>query len=207
MSRLLTIPTGNLIQLPAVLFTEDFETPVVVGYDQGTIPSRWLGSNVGFGSDRRGLDNKSSGNWEDGTSSQQAITFQYTNTGLCTSASEIATIDINTVTYRLTAQVAYDKAVSGPHGNPSGDYEVRLCAMDAGDSRTDWAAGYAATFVPRTIINLSGTVANDDGFHEFTGTYTTDPVTDAAKAGFDLAVALRGATDKASVVKVKVEIE
>lgn len=214
MTILVNIPTGNRLTIPTgvsagrgpvVLFFEDFETPTVVGYDQGTLPTRWLGSDTGFGSNRWGLDEKSSGNWEDGTSSTQAFNTQYTNSGACTKSGEIATIDINTVTYKFTIQVAYDKAVSGPYGSPSGDFNTLLCALEGGFDRQDFAAGWA-DFQARAIVTLTGSAPNDDGFHVYSGTYTTDPVTDAGKSGYDLAIATDGATSSGNIVSTKVEI-
>lgn len=204
----ITIPTGKRLSLPAVLFFEDFESPVVVGYDQGTLPdaNNWLGSNTGFGNDRKGLDEKSSGNWEDGVPGNlQSFNTQYTNSGICTDTGEVGTINLETVTYKFTLQVAYDKAVSGPHGSPSGDYDSVLFAVPGGFDRQDFT-NFAGDFVPEALVRLQGTVPNDDGVHFVSGTYTTDPVTDAAWSGRDLAVALDGATSSANIVSAKVEI-
>ena len=206
MTKLLVVPTQKLFRVPAILFQEDFENPVVSGYSQGTLPAAWLGSNQGFGSDRFGLDEKSSGNWEDGDPSNlQMFNTQYTNSGACTGPGEIATINLNFVTYRFRMQVAYDKAVSGPHGSPSGDFDSVLFAVPSGFDRQDFR-NFAADFVPESLVRLQGTVPDDDGIHFFEGTYTTDPVADAAWAGRDLAVAVDGATFSANVDNIKVEI-
>ena len=110
------------------------------------------------------------------------------------------------MTYQLSITVAYDKFLSGkPYGAASGAYDVMLCALEGGFDRQDWSAG-AADIDSRAIITLSGTVADDDTLHTFTGTYTTDATTDAGKSGYDLAVGIDGATSNGIITEVKVEI-
>jgi len=210
MSRNIVIPTGKRLGIPALLFEEDFESPVVSGYSNGTLPTGWLIADTGFGSGSIGLNNEDSGDWTSpGTSDEQGLDPNYTNSGACTDSGVIGTIDINSVTYRLTVTIAYDKATSGKTGaaggSASGDYDVMLCALEGGFDRQDWAAG-SSNFDSRAIVTLSGSVSDDDKVHTFSGEYTTNSTTDAGKSGYDLAVGIDGATSHAIVTYVKVEI-
>jgi len=199
------IPTGKRLSLPVLLYSEDFEAPVVSGWSQGSKPTGWLLADTGFGANRIGLNNADGGDWTPAIGDDQGMDPNYTNSGACTDVGEIGTIDINTVTYKLTVTIAYDKDLSGKaYGSASGAYDVMLCALEGGFDRQDWAAG-ALNFDARALITLAGSVADDGGIHEFSGTYTTDPTTDAGKSGYDLAVGIDGATSMGIVTSVKVE--
>lgn len=186
-----------------LLFQETFESPVVVGYDeQPPIPTGWVGANQGFGSNRHGLNNKTSGDWASSQeNNQQTYSFKYTNSGLCTAAGVIGTIDINRVKYTVTMDFGYDKAISG--GVASGFFKAWLVAIPPGFDRQDFRSGVPWDGID--LVTLTGTVANDNELHRYTGSYTTDPVTDAGKVGYDLAIACLGATASAVWDNVRLE--
>jgi len=208
----LVLATAKQLAPGALLFEEGFESPVVPGYLQGVPTVGWLRSSNGFGADRIGLNNASSGDWvSPGPADEQGVDPNYTNTGAITAESVIGPININTVTYRFTITVAYDKFLSGKlYGAASGAYDVRLCAFEPGfpatglGSRSDFV-GVGAIQKARAFVSLTGSVASDDLVHTFVGEYTTDPVNDIGRKGYDLAIAIIGATASAIITSVKVE--
>jgi hypothetical protein len=212
----ISLPTGKKFgKGPQLLFSEDFESPNVThisGYEEGLLPTGWIGtdSDAGFGWSEKGLNDSAVStdfvvNSAFGT---QGLDFNYTNSGACTGVGAIGTIDINTVTYRVTFVVTYDKAnVTGKSngGTQLGpDYHVKLSAFPGGFDRASDMNAVAAA--PYEMAELSGSVADDNVGHEFSFEYTTDPVTDAALSGNDLAVVFEGSTNHGIYVKLKVEI-
>jgi len=208
MSTNLIIPTGKRLLVPAVLFTEDFESPVISGYVEGQLPDNgnWLGADTGFGAGRFGMINKDGGDWVTAqVGNEQALGMLYTNSGACTADGVIGDINVNTVKYQLTVDIGYNRHISAfGYGEAGGIYEVHLCALPALFDRQDFAAG-ASAFNPYVIITLSGTVTDTGELQTFVGTYETDPVTDAALVGNDLAVVIDGATGYGVVDNVKLE--
>lgn len=207
MGSVVTIPTGKVLVLPSILFYEDFQSPVISGYQQGQLPDNgnWIGSTEGFGSDRKGMNNADSTDWVADGADNQGFDCNYTNSGAGTVEGVIGTIMLNSVTYKLTATIAYDKHNSQPHGSPSGDYDILLCSLPLGTpDRDDFRA--VGPWIGSEFINVTGAVADDGLIHTVSATYTTDPVTDAARAGQDLGVCIDGETSHAIHTSIKVEI-
>ncbi len=197
----------------ALLYKEGFESPAVVdasGYDNGVLPAGWVIANNGFGAGSIGLNNgDTSGDWTTEGTDVQGLDPNYTNSGAATDVGEIGTLNLKARRYRLTITVAYDKAVSGKPGadggSASGDYKVMLSALEDGFDRQNWASG-ATAWADRALVLLQGTVPDDDQVHTFVGEYTTDPVDDISKNGYDLAIGVDGATSHAIITSVKVEL-
>jgi hypothetical protein len=214
MGHALTIPTGKRLVTGKIakLFVDGFESPVVSGYSKGTLPDNgyWVGSDTGFGSDRKGMNNADGGDWVASGSDNQGLDCNYTNSGFTTVNGAIGVFDSSGVTYRFTITVAYDKNISQPDGLPSGDYNVYLGTFDDGNvggvDRQDWSSTGETYWGTIKFITLQGTVLDDDGIHTIVGEYTTDPVTDAAREGVDLAIGINGATSNAIITSVKVEV-
>jgi hypothetical protein len=204
------LPTDILLKLNAVLFLENFESPVVVGYDpQPPVPTGWLPANQGFKSSQHGLNNKTSGDWvaTNQPDNNQAYAFKYTNTGLCTAEGVIGKFNSNTVTYRLTFDVGYDKCITPGDGNPSGAYRVYLCAFpDSLDPILRQTFNSFGHFETWELLQLTGSVADDNLLHTISAEYTSDPILDASWFGNDLAVAIVGATSSGVVDNIKVEV-
>ena len=194
------------------LLEEDFEAPVVSGYSEGSVPTGWTGADSGFGSLWHGLNEISSGDWA--ATSQpgnaQVYSFKYTNSGLASSEGTIDKIEVTRkVRYKLTVGIGYDKAQNPTRpGTASGSFDIRLCAVPPGHDYTDFTST-AADWGPYELASLKsdtlGEVPDDDELHRFTTVYETDPVADAAKAGYDIVVAIDGATSSAVIDNVKVE--
>jgi len=202
MGNRLTIPSGVRFS-PAeniTLLRETFESPDVsaTGYLNNSIPDngKWVGSNTGFGSSSRGLDHYNSANWTpDGRSNNQAYNLRYTNAGLTTAQGVLETIDLNYVRYTLRFRVQHDdyQQVSGSPTSDTGSnaYAMYLMAWNNADDRGNNTSVLPAGYTGVILKNANGTVPDDKKFYDFSITYCTDPVVDAALAGLDLTVRFR----------------
>lgn len=190
------------------LFTEGFESPAVTGYDDKTISLQWVGSNDGFGSDRKGLDEKSSGNWTtNATSGDQVFSFKYTNTGLTTKDKEIGTIDLFYAKYTVTIEYCADRNVS-PQSYTSltgTAYDVAFWAISPLDTERNHVRTYDDGLDNSTLLAREVSDVSTNGvFETITLTYTTDPILDAGSENFDLAIRLKGQTACASADNITV---
>ena len=175
--------------LPAasqVVFSESFESPVVSGFDDNTVPSggNWIGANQGFGATNRGLYNETVA-WPATPSfttpfGDQAYRMNYSNSALTTAEGVLGPITAG-VTYTVTFQNAV--TVGG-----GGNYLVELVAFSPGDARNDGRGSRPGTVVG----SASGTVATSDMSNVASITFTpggTNP-----HLGKDLGVRLIGIT-------------
>lgn len=106
-----------------VLLEEDFEAPDVTGFKQKSTPSGWVGSNVGFGSTKRGLIDKGDGSQFSTTDGQQAFHLAYANTGLTSKVSSVKEVLTADRTYKVTFHV-------GAMKGEKSDYLVELVAFE-----------------------------------------------------------------------------
>lgn len=210
MSTNISIPTAKRLTLPAVLFFEGFEEPVVSGYlEGGTSPANWVQADQGFGASRHGLDNEDGADWDspDPVNDAQGYNLRYTNSGLTSAEGAIGALNVNKVKYTIRFKIVMDKNIETPTYT-SGDtaaYNVELCALKGGDARNDARDGGLPG--DRTLASLSGTAPTDGNIHEYSLSYTTDPTTDASRDGDDLTIRLRGATSSGIITEVKFEME
>ena len=124
MAGLLLMSHAGLAQ---VIYSESFETPVVSGFDDNTVPDTgWVGSAQGFGSSNRGLFNEIVA-WPDTPKfttpyGDQGYMLNYTNSGLTTAQNAIS----GTLTQDVTYTVTFNAAVQV--GTASASYRVELVA-------------------------------------------------------------------------------
>jgi hypothetical protein len=112
-----------------VVFSESFETPVVTGFDDNTVPaSGWVGATNGFGATNRGLINEFVNSPATPPFStpygEQAYFINYTNSGLTTAQGATG----ETLTAETTYTVSFNAAVRA--GAASADYLVEFVAFD-----------------------------------------------------------------------------
>src|SRR6476660_4952193 len=119
-----------------VAFSESFESPVVAGYDDNTVPSggKWIGSTSGFGATNRGLYNETVA-WPATAAfttpyESQAYYLNYGGAGLTTSVGATG----QTLTAGVTYKVGFNVAVAA--GTTSGTYQVELVAFGSADDNT-----------------------------------------------------------------------
>ena len=140
-----------------VVFSESFESLVVNGFDDNTVPSggKWIGSTTGFGSNNRGLFNESVA-WPVTPSfstpyGAQAYYINYGGAGLTTSVGTTG----QTLTAGVTYKVSFNTAVAV--GTASGNYQVELVAFGTADDNTTRANCTSSR--PGTILaSTTGTV-------------------------------------------------
>jgi hypothetical protein len=212
MTASINLESGQAIRatIPTVLFTETFESPVVSGFDP-TPPEvpNWVGATTGFGAARMGLDEVSSTNWTSPSGSNtQVYNCRYTNSGITTREGVIGSLDVNNVTYTVSFDVQFDKRLTGSWGaDPSNQYNMQLYAADniADVDRVNHTGNIVGATLLNDYTNADGgVVPDDDQFHTFRFSYTTDPVTDASLDGQDICVRFKGATSSAVIDNVRV---
>ena len=138
----------------AVTFTEDFETPVVAGYAEGTGPDTgWVGSTQGFGATRHGLYNEEAETEFSTPYGDQSYRLDFTNTGLTTEEGVIGTLNSSTA-YSVSFYTA--KAL----GAGTTSYRLELVAFDGvPNSLRNEARGAR----PGTVLAFAaGTVTTSD---------------------------------------------
>lgn len=194
-NKIITKGNKALTQNYKQLLVEKFESPVVSGYSQGSIPSKWLIANQGFGSDRCGLNNKDGGDWTTPDyTNNQVFCFRYTNSGLATKPGVIGPLDSNNIKYTVSFDAILDQTAGTP-------YYVQLAVIDTGN-RQDFRSAIPVGIYE--LNKLNGNVPADGKFHSYTFSYTTDPIVDAAFAGQDIAIRMKGATTSANIDNVRV---
>ncbi len=179
----------------AVVFTANFESPTVTGYDQQPpLPSGWVAAAQGYNASRHGLNNKSSGNFTAPAGNNQAYCFRYTNSGLTTGAGVIGVLAAN-VTYTISFNVATDL------GSPPGTaYTVQLIAFGTGAARDDCRSTPSGStlLASRTGTATSNNMSQSDSF-SFTASDAS------ADLGKDIGIRLIGATSAALIDNVQVD--
>jgi|GEM_PF-703273 len=171
--------TANLTYAE-VVFSESFESPVVSGYDDNTLPDNgnWIGSNQGFGSTNRGLYNEIFA-WPDAAVfttpyGSQAYMLDGPNNGMTTAENAAGAV----VTEGVEVKVSFNAAMLV--GAASAGYRVQLVAFDATEgnsTRNDVRGGIAGT----VLATSQGTVTTTDFSELITFSYTpnaSDPVGD-----------------------------
>ncbi len=179
------------------LFVEDFEFPVVSGYDeQPPTPAGWVSAAQGFGSGRHGLNNKDGGDFTAPAGNDQVICFRYTNSGITTGEGVIGPL-IGDATYTVT----FDVVADNPNTTAT-PYTVRLIAFGPGAARDDCRSTPAGS----TILASSTGNAQTNGSWttSITITFYADPTTYAAELGNDLGIRMIGNSNTANIDNVKV---
>jgi hypothetical protein len=169
------------------LFSEDFESPVVVGYAQGTRPSRWIGATKGFGATRNGLNN---------IGSNQVYAFRYTNSGVGTASGVIGPATAG-LTYTIYIDVLKDNSIS----QPALPYRIKFVAYDPSAPRDEYRNDNNMT----VLFQLTGNAPSDGSVQTLIQTFVVPD--GAGYIGNDLAVRFYGATTSASVDNVIVTAE
>jgi fibronectin-binding autotransporter adhesin len=149
----------------AIVFYEDFESPVVNGYAEGTSPVNWVRAASGFGSGSHGLDNKNGDDFAAPFGNDQAYAFRYTNSGLTTAEGFIGQLTGN-VTYTISFDVVRDGG--GGNGTP---YNVQLIAFAAGADRSNCQSIPANSAL---LTNKSGNATSDGAWTTVNFSYRTD---------------------------------
>ena len=177
-----------------IALTENFESPVVSGYSQGTLPDNgnWVGSNNGFGSNQKGVVNKDSGHFSASDPNIQAFAFRYTNSGITTAEGVFGYL-ANGVTYNLSFDVVRDDGKNA--GTP---YRAQLIAFPAGANRADHTpSGLPVGAV--ILAEVAGDAPSDGTWATVNMQFTADPVANAGEIGMDLGVRFIGASTSAII--------
>lgn len=185
----------------ATIFEEDFEAPYntdvnaanSAGNTSGATPTDWVRATQGFGANRNGLVDESSGQFIDPTG-EQAHAFRYTNSGLTTKEGVIGAL-----TAGLTYTVSFDVVMDGY--NSGLPYVADLFVWNPGARRDDVRANSFGTLLAGT----SGSATSDGLYTNVSFTFAPDPVTHAALIGGDLTLRFKGASSSGNIDNVKVQ--
>ena len=111
---------------------ESFESPVVSGFDDNTVPDNgiWIGATEGYGATNRGLFNEAVV-WPatpvfDTPFGAQGYKLNYSNSGLTTAQGAFAEVVTEGVTYKVAFRVATQV------GGGDASYIVELLAFEDG---------------------------------------------------------------------------
>lgn len=180
-----------------VVFTENFETPDIAGYVQGTTPSGWVRAAQGFNSSFHGLidqDVDGVGGLAFTPPSTQGYAFRYTNSGLTTAAGVIGNLALG-ATYTVSAEVVKDVVGAGL------PYTMQLLAVAPGAARDDCREAPIGSTI---LATASGNAPADGSVQAISINFIPNPVTHAAYFGYDLAVRFIGASSSANIDNVQV---
>ncbi|NNC87705.1 MAG: hypothetical protein HKN82_04505 [Akkermansiaceae bacterium] len=155
-----------------VVFSESFESPVVGGFAENTVPDTgWVGATQGFGATRRGLYNEAVA-WPvtpkfSTPYGEQAYLLNYTNSGLTTAQGTIS----STLTAGAEYKISFNAAVQS--GTASANYLVEFVAFDPADD--DAARRECRDGRPGTVLaTASGSVTTTDMSASDSIVFTTD---------------------------------
>lgn len=164
-----------------VLFTEDFESPVVSGYAEGTSPDngQWVRATEGFGGSRHGMINTNSGVFSTTPPNAQGYAFRYTNSGL-TSQKDTVEVLYTGITYSASFDVVNDGSTS--------NYSAQLIAFTYNAARNDCRETPSGSIVLNTIAG----VVNPDGIFETIQFSYTATSNDLAYLGYDIGIRFYG---------------
>jgi len=182
----------------AVLLSEDFESPDVTGYAQGTTPSDWLRASVGYRSNYHGIVDKDSGHFSAPSGNDQGYAFRYTNSGIVTVEGVIGELLVGD--YTLTFDVVRDEGTI-KYGDPGRDglpYNAQLMAFDLGESRNDQRHDPMVTGT--RLAKITGNAPADGSFGAVTLDLSVLP--GDPNLGRDLAIRFKGATNTAIIDNV-----
>ena len=141
-------PSGD-----GLIFSESFESPVVQGYAEESVPAGWIGAAEGFGAKNRGLFNEGDFAVFSTPYGRQAYLLDYTNSGLTTSQSALNEVLTAGTTYSLTFNAAYIKRITDiidPNSeldlkfkpayinDNESEFCVELVVFEPGENRQDW---------------------------------------------------------------------
>jgi beta-lactam-binding protein with PASTA domain len=167
-----------------IAFSEDFETPDVTGYAQGTTPTGWVPHSSGFASNRHGIIDKASGAFFAADPNHQAYAFRYTaSPGITTAEGVIGVLQAG-ATYTLSFDVQQDLGDLDSGGGGGNWYDVSLMAFDNGAERIGGPGGAGQN----VLVAQRAGVPADGAFHTVTLTFTADPVQHAALIGKDVGI-------------------
>ena len=175
-----------------IVFSEGFENPDVVGFDDNTVPSggKWIGSSQGFGATNRGLYNEAVA-WPETPKfttpfGKQSYFLNYSNSGLTTSVGATGQTVAAGVTYRVKFNAGMLQGVV------DGSYLVELVAFGPGDTnatRNEARAGRPGT----VLASATGPVVGSD--MSTAGSIVFTPAPDNVHLGKDLGIRLVKATN------------
>ena len=181
----------------AIVFYEDFESPLVNGYAEGTTPpSKWVRGAQGYGGGSHGLDNKNGGDFNAPFGNDQAYAFRYTNSGLTTAEGVVCDL-VGNVTYTVSFDVVKDGV--SVFGTPALPYTVQLIAFAPGVARDDCRSTPAGSAV---LASAGGNAPADGSWATVTFSYRTD--NGSEYLFYDLGVRRLGASDSATMDNVLV---
>ncbi|PQJ27328.1 InlB B-repeat-containing protein, partial [Rubritalea profundi] len=182
------------------LIQEDFESPVVSSYAQGSFPDngQWVISANGHGSNVLGLVNKDGNDFSAPDPNHQAFACRDSNTGITTAEGVIGSLE-GGATYRITVDVVRD-ADGGRVFNPDTPYTIEFVALDSGAALDDLRPSIGVT-----LASYNGDAPLDRTFETVSFEFAADPDSHAAQIGKSLAVRLHGGSHSASYDNVIVE--
>ncbi len=139
-----------------IIFAESFESPVVEGYVDTTVPDTgWVGATQGYKATNRGLYNEGDESVFSTPYGEQAYLLNYTNSGLTTAVGTITEILAAGMTYTVSFSTAIRRGEAGSQ------YRVELVAFDPADD--DNARNECRGDRPGTILaSASGPVTTSD---------------------------------------------
>jgi autotransporter-associated beta strand protein len=184
-----------------LIYSEDFESPVVTGYAQGTDPSGWTGATQGFGATRRGLDNKDGGDFTAPDGNDQVYAFRYTNSGMTTDQGTIGVLEANT-TYVIQFDVVWDLSQDSPTytSNTGLSYNVQFMSFSNSVARNDCRSTPSGAIV---FASTTGNAPNDGSFETVSFSFRPTASEDGW-LGEDLAIRLKGSTTSAGIDNIRV---
>lgn len=183
--------------LEFVLFSEYFESPDVsttsalqygATIDLGALPDNgnWVGSSQGYGAERKGLVNKSFGDYTAPSGNNQGYFFGYTNTGITTSSAAIA------ATLELDRQYILRFDVARDNDRTSSTYTMELVAFAPGENDGSRNDVRGATKPGVVLASTSGTVESNDLSKHVTLVFNPDVFNHSAHVGKSLGIRFIG---------------
>ena len=169
--------------------SEDFEAPVVVGYDDKTAPADWTYATQGYGSNKCGLNNDGAGN--------QVFSFRYTNSGVTTKEGVIGNLELGQ-TYTITFDVIADRSITEL------SYSVQLAAFEAGVGRNDARESFIDGGNAVVLTSAEGSALDTGAWATVSFEFTADAVDNAASIGKDLGIRILGASSSSNIDNVSI---
>lgn len=167
---------------PFLLFSEDFESPVVSGYSQATIPDNgnWKQTTGIYRGTYNGIINQDSGAFVGGGEhGDQAYAFRYTaGNGIMTLEGKVAGVQAGT--YKFDFDVQED---TGDQGSNRSYYHFHLRSVPLGSGRDG-----TINTIGTELINQKAQVPLGPSWTRVSIEFTIDPVTHSALIGQDLMI-------------------
>ena len=184
------------VNTAGTIFYEGFESPVVEGYVQPSVPGAgWVGSTQGFNATRRGLYNEGDESTFSTPYGEQGYLLNYTNSGLTT--------DPNAITNRLTAGVTYTISFNAAVqvDDPASTYFVEFVTIATNANRAEARAQRAGTVLASAV----GSVTTPDMLTSHSFSFT--PESDDVSLGEPLAIRLIKASGNVLYDNVRLKVE